>query len=366
VPAYREELVIVRTVESILKQEYAGAIEIIVVDDGSPDDTREVATRAFRDEPRVTVLSKPNGGKASALNHGIQRARHEIIVCLDADTQFEPETIAALVAPLARPGVGAVAGNAKVGNRVNLVTRWQALEYVTSQNLDRRAFALLNCITVIPGAVGAWRRSLILEAGGFTSDTLAEDQDMTIIIRKMGHEIAFAERAIAWTEAPDTLGTLSRQRFRWSFGTLQCAWKHKDALFNRRYGTLGFVALPNTWLFQLLLTAISPLADLMFVFSLFSVWLTFKTHGETYALTDLEHVLMFYGLFLITDWLGAMIAFLMEPDEEKSLSWLIMLQRFVYRQIMYSVVLKSFVAAIKGRVVGWGLLERKATVERTA
>jgi hypothetical protein len=119
-------------------------------------------------------------------------------------------------------------------------------------------------------------------------------------------------------------------------------------------------------LFQLLLTAISPLADLMFVFSLFSVWLTFKTHGETYALTDLEHVLMFYGLFLITDWLGAMIAFLMEPDEEKSLSWLIMLQRFVYRQIMYSVVLKSFVAAIKGRVVGWGLLERKATVERTA
>src|ERR1035437_1289605 len=366
VPAYREELVIVRTVESLLKQVYAGALEIIVVDDGSPDDTREVATRAFRDEPRVTVLSKPNGGKASALNLGIQRARSEIVVCLDADTQFEPETIAELVAPLARPGVGAVAGNAKVGNRVNLVTRWQALEYVTSQNLDRRAFALLNCITVIPGAVGAWRRSVILEAGGFTSDTLAEDQDLTITIRKMGHEIAFAERAIAWTEAPDTLGTLSRQRFRWSFGTLQCAWKHKDALFNRRYGTLGIIALPNTWLFQLLLTAISPLADLMFVFSLFSVWLTFKTHGETYALTDLEHVLMFYGLFLITDWLGAMIAFLMEPDEEKSLSWLIMLQRFVYRQIMYSVVLKSFVAAIKGRVVGWGLLERKATVERTA
>ena len=182
----------------------------------------------------------------------------------------------------------------------------------------------------------------------------------------MGHEIAYAERAIAWTEAPDTLGALSRQRFRWSFGTLQCAWKHKDALFNRRFGTLGFVALPNTWLFQLLLTAISPLADLMFVFSLFSVWLTFKTHGETYALADLEHVLMFYGLFLITDWLGAMIAFLMEPDEEKGLSWLIMLQRFAYRQIMYSVVLKSFVAAIKGRVVGWGLLERKATVERTA
>ncbi len=366
VPAYREELVIVRTVESLLSQRYAGTIHVTVVDDGSPDGTYETAMKAFGGDPRVTVLTKANGGKASALNYGVQRATDDFVICLDADTQFEPETVAELIAPLARPEVAAVAGNAKVGNRINLVTRWQALEYVTSQNLDRRAFSLLNCITVIPGAVGAWRRKLILEAGGFTNDTLAEDQDLTITIRKMGHVIAYAERAIAWTEAPDTLGTLSRQRFRWSFGTLQCAWKHKDALFKRKYGTLGFVALPNTWLFQLLLTALSPLADLMFVFSLFSVWLTFKTHGDTYALTDLEHVLTFYGVFLLSDWLGAMIAFLMEPDEEKGLSWLIVLQRFAYRQIMYSVVVKSFIAAIRGRVVGWGLLERKATVELPA
>ncbi len=366
VPAYREELVIVRTVESLLAQTYEGKLHVIVVDDGSPDDTYANAVSAFGGDPRVTVLTKPNGGKASALNHGIRHATSDIIVCLDADTQFEPDTIAALVAPLARAEVGAVAGNAKVGNRVNLVTRWQALEYVTSQNLDRRAFSLLNCITVIPGAVGAWRRSAILEAGGFTNHTLAEDQDLSISIRKNGHVIAYAERAIAWTEAPDTLGSLSSQRFRWSFGTLQCAWKHRDALFKRKYGALGFVALPNTWLFGLLLTALSPLADLMFLFSLFSVWMTFKTHGDTYALTDLEHVLLFYGLFLITDWMGAMIAFLMEPDEEKGLSWLIMLQRFAYRQIMYSVVLKSFFAAFRGRVVGWGLLERKATVELPA
>jgi cellulose synthase/poly-beta-1,6-N-acetylglucosamine synthase-like glycosyltransferase/peptidoglycan/xylan/chitin deacetylase (PgdA/CDA1 family)/spore germination protein YaaH len=366
VPAYREELVIVQTVQSLLAQKYAGDIHVIVVDDGSPDDTYANAVRAFGGDPRVTVLSKPNGGKASALNFGIRHSTSDIIVCLDADTQFEPEAITELVAPLARPEVGAVAGNAKVGNRVNLVTRWQALEYVTSQNLDRRAFSLLNCITVIPGAVGAWRRSAVVEAGGFTHDTLAEDQDLTIAIRKHGHVVAYAEKAIAWTEAPDTFATLSRQRFRWSFGTLQCVWKHRDALFRRKYGTLGFVALPNSWLFGLLLTALSPLADLTFLFSLFSVWLTFKTHGDTYALTDLEHVLLFYGVFLITDWLGAMIAFLMEPDEEKGLSWLIMLQRFAYRQIMYSVVLKSFFAAFRGRVVGWGLLERKATVELPA
>ena len=268
-----------------------------------------------------------------------------------------------LVAPFANPNVGAVAGNAKVGNRVNLVTRWQALEYVTSQNLDRRAFALLDCITVVPGAIGGWRRSVVLEAGGFAGDTLAEDQDLTIRLRRTGHSIAYAERAVAWTEAPDTLSALSKQRFRWSFGTLQCAWKNKDALLRPRFGTLGFVALPNTWLFQLLLTSLSPLADLMFAFGLVSVWMTFKTHGETYALTDLEHVMLFYAVFVLTDWFSAIIAFAMEPDEEQGLSWLIMLQRFAYRQLMYSVVLRSFVAAIKGRVVGWGQLERKATVE---
>lgn len=366
VPAYREERVIVHTVKSLLAQTYTGPMEIIIVDDGSPDATYDEAMRAFGNEPRVMVLTKPNGGKASALNYGIASAQHEIIIALDADTQFEPQTVGELVKPLANPSVGAVAGNAKVGNRINLVTRWQALEYVTSQNLDRRAFALLDCITVIPGAVGAWRRTAVLEAGGFTTDTLAEDQDLTIRIRKLNHSIGFAERAIAWTEAPATLSELSKQRFRWSFGTLQCAWKHKHALFNPKYGTLGFVALPNTWLFQLILTALSPLADLMFVWGLLSVWLTFKSHGRNYALTDLEQIMLFYAIFLVTDWLAALVAFMMEPDEERALTWLIVLQRFAYRQIMYSVVVRSFVAAIRGRVVGWGRLDRKATVELPA
>ena len=366
VPAYNEEKVIVRTVESLLVQDYAGPLSIIVVDDGSPDSTFDTAQRAFAGIDRVVVLRKDNGGKASALNFGIGYTHDEFIVCLDADTQFETQTVSALIAEMVDPSVGAVAGNAKVGNRINLVTRWQALEYVTSQNLDRRAFSLLGCISVIPGAVGSWRKSAIVAAGGFTEDTLAEDQDLTIRISKLGLTIGFAESAVAWTEAPDSFGSLSKQRFRWSFGTLQCAWKHKHVLLNPKYGTLGFVALPNTWLFQLLLTALSPLADLMFAFALLSVALTWRTHGETYALTDLENVMTFYAIFLITDWLGAMIAFLMEPDEERSLTWLIVLQRFAYRQIMYSVVIQSFYAAIRGRVVGWGRLERKATVELPA
>ena len=362
VPAYNEAKVIEKTIHSLLAQQYAGELDVVVVDDGSPDGTGAIAQAAFAKDSRVTVFTKLNGGKASALNFGIQRAGGEIVVCLDADTVFEPQTIAELVAPLRDPGVGAVAGNAKVGNRLNLVTRWQALEYVTSQNVDRRAFDLLNCITVVPGAVGAWRRTAVLDAGGFTHDTLAEDQDATIELRKRGWRIGYAEHAVAWTEAPDSFATLLKQRFRWSFGTLQCAWKHRDTLFRSKYGTLGTIAMPNTLLFQLFFTAISPLADLIFVGSVLSVGLTYLEHGSTFAWHTGTQLAAVYLLFLTMDWVAAVIAFMLEPGEERRLTWLILIQRFAYRQIMYWVVVKSFVAAARGGLVGWGKLERKGTV----
>jgi len=208
--------------------------------------------------------------------------------------------------------VAAVAGNAKVGNRINLVTRWQALEYVTSQNLDRRAFALLDCITVVPGAVGAWRRSVVLEVGGFKEDTLAEDQDLTLAMRRAGYSVAYADGAVAYTEAPDTLRGLAKQRFRWSFGTLQCTWKHRGAFFRARYGSLGWIALPNVFLFQLLLPAISPIADLMFLYSIVSVYINAGSHSIddrlTYTLVDLERVFAYYAVFLVVDWLAAVLA----------------------------------------------------------
>ncbi len=362
VPAFNEATVIEKTIHSLLSQEYGGVLDVVVVDDGSPDGTGAVAQAAFAGDPRVTVFMKPNGGKASALNYGIQRAGGDIVICLDADTVFESQTVAELVHPLRDPRVGAVAGNAKVGNRLNLVTRWQALEYVTSQNVDRRAFDLLNCITVVPGAVGAWRRALVIEAGGFTHDTLAEDQDLTIELRKRGWRIAYADRAIAWTEAPDTFATLLKQRFRWSFGTLQCAWKHRTTLFRAKYGTLGAIAMPNTLLFQLFFTAISPLADLIFLLSVLSVWVTFLEHGATFAWHSGIQLAAIYLIFLLMDWLAALIAFLLEPDEDRRLTWLILIQRFAYRQIMYWVVVKSFIAAARGGLVGWGKLERKGTV----
>jgi peptidoglycan-N-acetylglucosamine deacetylase len=362
VPAYNEARVINATIQSLLGQVYAGPLEIVVVDDGSPDDTAAVAREAFSGHPQVTIHRKPNGGKASALNYGIARASGEIIVGLDADTVFEPGTLAALVAPMENSEVAAVAGNAKVGNRVNLVTRWQALEYVTSQNLDRRALSLFNAITVVPGAVGAWRKSVIAELGGFSDDTLAEDQDLTISVRRAGYVIAYADRAIAFTEAPDTLRALARQRFRWSFGTLQCMWKHRAAFLEPKYGSLGMIAMPNTWIFQLLFPAVSPIADLMFLWSLVSVWLVRQEHGATYAVTDLTQILTFYAVFLLVDWLAAVVAFIIEPGEDRSLTWLIFLQRFAYRQVMYGVVVRSFLVAIRGRLVGWGKLERKGTV----
>jgi cellulose synthase/poly-beta-1,6-N-acetylglucosamine synthase-like glycosyltransferase/peptidoglycan/xylan/chitin deacetylase (PgdA/CDA1 family)/spore germination protein YaaH len=363
VPAFREETVIVRTVQSLLAQQYGGTLEVVVVDDGSPDDTYAVARDAFEGDTRVTVLTKANGGKSSALNFGITHAHGEIVIGLDADTLFETNTVAELVKPLARPEVVAVAGNAKVGNRLNLITRWQAIEYVTSQNLDRRAFSLLNGITVVPGAVGAWRRDAVAKVGGFSLDTLAEDQDLTLTLLAEGYHVAYAPHAIAWTEAPDTVKGLLKQRFRWSFGTLQCMWKHRNILLRPRYGTLGMIALPNTWIFQLIVNAIAPLADLMFVWSLISVWLVGLQHGSTYAVASLEQILTLYALFLLVDWLAAVIAFLAEPGEQLRLTWLVFIQRFAYRQFMYWVVLRAFIAAARGGLVGWGKLDRKATVQ---
>jgi cellulose synthase/poly-beta-1,6-N-acetylglucosamine synthase-like glycosyltransferase/peptidoglycan/xylan/chitin deacetylase (PgdA/CDA1 family)/spore germination protein YaaH len=362
VPAFNEELVIRNTIDSLLASNYEN-YEVIVVDDGSKDRTTEVVKESFSTNQRVRLFSVPNAGKANALNFGLKHASGDVVIALDADTLFAPQTLAALAHRFYDPKVGAVAGNAKVGNRINLVTRWQALEYITSQNMDRRAFASLNCITVVPGAVGAWRRDLLEQAGGFPGDTLAEDQDLTLRIRRLGYNIGYEENAIAWTEAPDRLRSLARQRFRWAFGTLQCMRKHLDALFRPRYGTLGFVALPNVWIFQILFPLISPVMDLMLGYTLISAGLDWLQQPKGYSFTNLRQVLFYYALFLAIDWLAAGFAFILEKKEQWRLLWWLFLQRFCYRQVMYYVMIKSVAVATRGKTVGWGKLERKATAE---
>jgi cellulose synthase/poly-beta-1,6-N-acetylglucosamine synthase-like glycosyltransferase/peptidoglycan/xylan/chitin deacetylase (PgdA/CDA1 family)/spore germination protein YaaH len=361
IPAFNEAKVIGESIRRILASTHQN-LHVVVIDDGSADGTTDVVRDCFSDDPRVTLITARNGGKARAVNLGLARAEGDIVVVLDADTQFEPSTISRLVRWFSDPKIGAVAGNAKVGNRINMLTRWQALEYISAQNLERRALAVLGCITVVPGAVGAWRRESILKLGGFPGDTLAEDQDLTIMIQRAGEKIIFDPSAVAWTEAPDTLAGLAKQRFRWAFGTLQCMWKHRRANLNPRYGALGLIALPQVWLFQIALALVSPLVDLALILQIVRSLTDYLQHGEQYNSANLMVTATYYAAFMAVDLTAAGIAFFLEKKEDRSLLWWLVLQRFGYRQIMYYVVAKSVLKALQGRLVGWGKLERKATV----
>jgi len=358
IAAYNEAKVVNRTIATLLASDYPD-LDILVVDDGSKDDTAGVVRKAYGDHPRVTVITKANGGKASALNLGIKQCRGEIIVALDADTVFAPDTVHKLVRHFADPAIGAVSGNVKVGNRHNPLTIWQAVEYITSQNFDRRAFDLLNCITVVPGAVGAWRKDAVILAGLYSSQTLAEDTDLTFKIRKLGYRIVTDNAALAYTEAPDNLRDLAKQRFRWAFGTLQCLWKHRSVLGNPRYGALGTIAMPSLWVYQIGFQAIAPVVDLTIVWSLiYSHWIAPNTNGQ-----NADMLLGYWALFSAVELLGAWIAFRLDREDKKLLVWLL-LQRFVYRQLMYYVIVKSLVVAVRGSLVGWGKFERKGTVQQ--
>jgi len=363
IPAHNEESVIVQTVTSVLLSDFPN-LRIIVVNDGSTDNTGELLDENFLREPRVRIIHQVNRGKAAALNVALSLADTEFVVTIDADTEIEPDAISKLLRHFSDPQVGAVAGNVKVGNRSRWLTRWQALEYITSQNMEKRAFDLLNCITVVPGALGAWRKKAIEVAGGITADTVAEDADLTIAIRRSGWRVLYDEEAIAWTEAPETAGQLIRQRFRWTFGTLQSFWKHSNTLFRPKYGTLGWIALPNIFVFQLALPLISPVIDLLF-FGSVALWAVERLHftwlPTIQATTDtlLRSVFFFIG-FLLIDVLTCVVAFALERKEDWTLLIPVLLQRFYYRQLMYVVLFRSVKEAVSGRPVGWRGVESEA------
>jgi peptidoglycan-N-acetylglucosamine deacetylase len=362
IPAHNEESVIVETVTSVLLSDLKD-LRIIVVNDGSTDRTRELLDANFSREPRVRIIHQVNHGKAAALNVALSHADTEIVITIDADTEVERDAISKLIRHFADPKVGAVAGNVKVGNRSRWLTRWQALEYITSQNMEKRAFDLLNCITVVPGALGAWRTKAIEAAGGITADTVAEDADLTIGIRRLGWRVSYDEEAIAWTEAPEKPGQLIRQRFRWTFGTLQSFWKHGDTLLRPKYGTLGWIALPNIFVFQLVLPLISPVIDLMFFGSLLLWGLAqFRVTRlpQLWTTADVEKSVFFFLGFLLIDILTCMVAFALERKEDWTLLIPVLLQRFYYRQLMYVVLFRSVKEAVSGRPVGWRGVEPEA------
>jgi cellulose synthase/poly-beta-1,6-N-acetylglucosamine synthase-like glycosyltransferase/peptidoglycan/xylan/chitin deacetylase (PgdA/CDA1 family) len=365
VPAYNEEINAMGSVESLLNGDYPN-FEIIFVDDGSVDATYERVNQAFADNPKVKVYSKPNGGKASALNYGISRSDAEFVICIDADTKLLPNAVSRLVmhfgdnkgyrlkqggttGETAGTGmVGAVAGNVKVGNQVNLLTRWQAIEYISSQNFDRKAFAYLNAITVVPGAIGAFRKRAIEEAGGFTTDTLAEDCDLTIRILRCGYTVENDNLAIAMTEAPETLKQFFKQRFRWSYGVMQTFWKNRDAMLNWKYRWLGYAALPNILIFQYIIPFVIPLADFFMIVGLLT--------GNASKIGG------YYLVFMLVDLLVALLAFCFEREKLTRLLWLIP-QRLIWRWLTWLVLFRAVRRALKGELQHWGVLKRTGNVK---
>jgi cellulose synthase/poly-beta-1,6-N-acetylglucosamine synthase-like glycosyltransferase/peptidoglycan/xylan/chitin deacetylase (PgdA/CDA1 family) len=350
VPAYNEKEGIEAAVRSLSGGEHPGGIEVVVVDDGSTDNTADLV-RAMG-LPNVRVVQVPNGGKPNALNTGVAMASHDLIVMVDGDTVFEKESLHRLVQPFADPKVGAVAGNVKVGNRDSLVARWQHIEYVIGFNLDRRLYDVLRCMPTIPGAIGAFRRRALAEAGGMSHDTLAEDTDVTMALCRAGWHVVYEERARAWTEAPSSLRQLWTQRYRWSYGTMQAMWKHRRSLFERgpsgRYGRLG---LPLVALFGVALPLLAPIIDLLTIYGLL-----FLDRTET----AIAWVAML-GLQFVT----AFVAFRLDKERVTPL-WTLPLQQFAYRQLMYLVLIQSLLTALTGARLRWHKLRRSGTAGATA
>jgi cellulose synthase/poly-beta-1,6-N-acetylglucosamine synthase-like glycosyltransferase/peptidoglycan/xylan/chitin deacetylase (PgdA/CDA1 family) len=341
VPAYNEKEGIQSAVKSLASGDYPN-IEVVVVDDGSTDGTA-VLVESLR-LPNVRVIRVPNGGKASALNTGIALAKHDLIITVDGDTIFERDSIRKLVQPFGDPTVGAVAGNVKVGNRRTLVATWQHIEYVIGFNLDRRLYEAMRCMPTVPGAIGAFRRRALAEVGGISDETLAEDTDVTMALSRAGWRVVYEERAKAWTEAPATLEQLYRQRYRWSYGTMQAMWKHRKALTDSGdSGRFGRVGLPFLALFGVALPLMAPLVDVMLLYGVF-FW-------------ELRATVVAWVGMLALQMFTAAVAFRMDGESLRPLKRL-PLQQFAYRQLMYLVLIQSVTTALTGGRLRWHKLHR--------
>ena len=345
--AYNEGRVIAETLRALLASDYKGEIEVIVVDDGSHDETASQIKHVAHVDPRIRVLQQENRGKARALQRGLAAVRYGIVVFIDADTQCQRDTLPRLLGPFSDERIGAVSGHAKVGNLRTFIARCQALEYTCGFNLDRRAYDRWNCITVVPGAISAIRKDAIEQAGGLSLQTLAEDTDLTLSLHKHRQRIVYVPDAIAWTEAPESVRTLARQRFRWAYGTLQCLWKHRDMMFNWNYRALGWFSLPSIWFFQIILVAVTPMVDLFLLASLpFGAW---------------RAVMPFVITFLAMDVILATLACILEREPIVR-AWRILPMRLIYRPMLSYCIWKAILRAVKGAWVSWGKLERTASV----
>jgi cellulose synthase/poly-beta-1,6-N-acetylglucosamine synthase-like glycosyltransferase/peptidoglycan/xylan/chitin deacetylase (PgdA/CDA1 family) len=345
VPAYNERATIAATVRSLASGTHPN-VEVVVVDDESSDGTADEVQRLGL--TNVRVVRVPAGGKAAALNAGLALASHDLVVMADADTVVEPDAIHRLVQPFADPSVGAVAGNVKVGNRRGVLARWQHIEYVIGFNLDRRLYETFDCMPTVPGPLGAFRRAAVREAGGLSRSTLAEDTDLTMAVHRAGWQVVYEDSAIARTEAPTTIRELWRQRYRWSYGTMQAMWRHRRAIVERGpSGRFGRRGLPFIALFSVVLPLFAPVLDVFAVYGVF-------------FLDRIEAGFAWLAVLVIQT-VTAVLAFRLDREPLRPL-WALPLQQFFYRQIMYLVLVHAAATALSGGHLKWQKLRRTGEV----
>jgi biofilm PGA synthesis N-glycosyltransferase PgaC len=345
VPAYNEGKVIASALRSLLRLDYA-RFEVIVVDDGSTDDTFERASEFKGDYGgrTVRVVRKSNGGKASALNLGISLARYPFVLCMDGDSALDADTLTAAMHHFCDPTVGAVAGNVKVANRANLWTRLQALEYIEGLNMPRRAQGFIRAVNIIPGPIGIFRREVLLSVGGYDTDTFAEDADLTLKILTAGWRIVYEDRAIAYTEAPERLGALIKQRYRWTRGILQAIAKRRDTLWSLKSDRTVWLSLAMM-LFE---AVVWPFMNI--VANLFFVMIALAYGASTY-------VVLWWLLLTLLDVAAALHTVAIE-EEDLRLVPLAVIYRFFFILLIDVVKVFSSIEEAFRLEMSWGKLER--------
>jgi peptidoglycan-N-acetylglucosamine deacetylase len=350
--AYNEEKVIERTVRSLLAST-CPMLELIVVDDGSQDDTAGIVGALAATDPRVLLVRQENTGKAEALNRGLAHARGDVVATFDADTIVAPDTVGNLVRHFSMDAggtLGAVAGVVRVGNRDrNLLTRWQALEYLTQIGVDRSAQDVLGAITIIPGACAAWRRQAVLDVGGYSGTTLAEDCDLTLSLHAAGWRVLQDNEAFAYTEAPETVDALLQQRIRWTFGTLQAIYLHRNMLFRLRHGLLGMVILP--WY---IVSVVVPIVTLPIVATMAVV----AVQAQGWRV-----LVVYFLLFMATHLVLAAVGVLLMRERPNHLV-MVPIYRLVHEPLRAYLLYTSLFLALRGVRLGWNKLQRTGTVDR--
>lgn len=349
-PVFNEEVVVSKTLDALKASDYP-RMEVVAVNDGSTDGTLSVLNAYAETWPQLRVITQPNGGKSAASNHGIAVCRGEVVITLDGDTVFEPQTIKMFARHFCVPRngkmVGAVAGHVKVGNRRNLVTAWQSLEYLSGICVTRMAEGLMGAISIVPGACAAWRREALVRAGGYSHDTLAEDADLTLSLQQFGYSIVQENAAVAWTEAPMTFRGLFKQRLRWTYGNIQTLYKHRSMLFNPRFGALGLLTMPYALLAVLVPLAFMPLTVIAAVSSL--------ARGEW------QGVALFSVFVASAHMLVSTVAVLMVRENPMHLL-MVPIYRLIYEPLRAYVIFGSALQALKGSAVGWYRPERTNSV----